>query len=134
MEFEEGGERKETLTAFLYFLTRLYGVVIGGRIRAIRFLNGTNELRVEDIATRDQTKQAIASHKFEGLACIGLGLMQKVLQPFVFSDEPWTEGKPRQLRQLERPLLIVVITSGVVTLLPSLSLDLRIRVLSCMYE
>lgn len=136
MEVEEDGRRKAALKDVLYFLARLYGAFSNGmhEIKAVRFLNGTNELRVEDMVTRDQIEQAIASHKFEGPTRIGAGLMQKVLEPLVFSDEPWTEGWPRKLRQMERPLLIVIITSGVVILLPPSSLDLRIRVLSCIYE
>ena len=116
MEFVESGRRKKALIDILHFLGRLYGTVsedIHG-IRAIRFLNG-NHLDADNLRTRDQIEDVIMAHKFRGLAQIGTGLMRGILKPFVFTDDPsWVKGTPKKLRQMERPLLVMVITSGAV--------------------
>ena len=138
MEFLGGGRRKETLRRVLRFLAQLHGALSYGRrgIKAIRFFNSTVEFRADNVQEKADINDLIESTKFEGLTCIGARLMRAILKPFVFEDDPsWVKGTPRKLRQMERPLLIMVITDGAVTLLlPPLSTDLRTRVLSCMHE
>ena len=115
MEFAEGGRRKKELKDVLYFLSRLYGAVTTRGIKAIHFLNDTKTLGANDIATRDQIERVINSHEFKGLARIGTGLHRRILAPLVLI-------KKSGVQRMERPLLVVVITSGVVSFLPSLSL------------
>ena len=120
MEFVESGARKEALKNVLYFLARLYGVVSGGErgIKAVRFLNNDNPLEKE-LKTRDDIDKLIDGHKFEGMTRMGAGLMRRILKPFVY-QEPHVQGTPRKLSEkLERPLLIMVITDGKVTIPPS---------------
>lgn len=133
MVFEQGGERKKALKKVLHFLADLYGAVSDDMrgIKAIRFLNGTDDLCADHLRSNDEIDQVIDGHVFEGLTCIGAGLMRKILKPFVFDPSPVSK-KPRTLRRMERPLLIMVITDGAVTFLPSLSMDLGIM-LSCVY-
>ena len=117
MEFVESGKRKEALIDVLHFLVRLYGAVSGDLrgIRAIRFLNGGHHLLSDNLKRKDDIEKVIKAHKFQGLARIGAGLMREILKPFVFANDPsWVKGTPKKLRQLERPLLVMVITSGVV--------------------
>ena len=117
MEFEQKGKRKNALKEVLHFLADLYGAVSDGMrgIKAIRFLNGVDDLNADHLRRKGEINKVIDGHEFEGLTRIGTGLMQKVLEPFVFTDEP---GIPRKLRQMERPLLIMIITDGAVTLHP----------------
>jgi len=118
MEFEESGKRKEALKDVLDFLARMYGAVSGGQrgIRAIRFLNGSDEddQQADNLKERDEIDRVINEHVFEGVTRIGTGLMQKILKPFVFSEERWVKGTIRKLQQMERPLLVMVITDGAV--------------------
>ena len=123
MEFVEGGRRKEALIDVLHFLTRLYDAVSEGvrGIKAIRFLhggyylNGEYYLIADNLRSREDIEGIMMAHKFRGLTQIGAGLMQEILKPLVFADDPsWVKGTPKKLRQMERPLLVVVITSGVV--------------------
>ena len=121
MEFVESGKRKEALMDVLHFLARLYGAVTEGLhgIRAIRFLNGGHHLMADNLKKKDDIEDVIKAHKFKGLTRIGAGLMREILKPFVFADDPsWVKGNPKKLRQLERPLLIMVITDGAVTFSP----------------
>lgn len=122
MEFEQGGERKKALKKVLHFLADLYSAVSDDMrgIKAIRFLNGTDDLTADHLRSKDEIDKVIDCHEFEGLTCIGAGLMRKVLKPFVFADEPWIRGTPRRLRRMERPLLVMVITDGEVIFLISL--------------
>ena len=132
MEFVEGGRSKKALIDVLHFLARLYGAVSEGRrgIRAIRFLNGGHYLNsghylnAHNLRSRDEIENLIKADKFQGLARIGACLMQEILKPFVFADDPsWVKGTPKKLRQMERPLLVMVITSGVVTFPPQYRLE-----------
>ena len=123
MEFEEGGKRKEYLKTILGFLAEIYSALFNGHrgIRAIRFLNnGTNDnddRTADNMSQRAEIEGVINNHVFdEGLTSIGTGLMKKILRPFVFSDEKWVKGTPRKMRNMERPLLIMVITNGAVSL------------------
>lgn len=133
MVFEQGGERKKALKKVLYFLADLYGAVSNDMrgIKAIRFLNGTDDLGANHLRRKIEIDKVIDCHEFEGLTCIGAGLMRKILKPFVFMDEPWVKGTLRKLRQMERPLLIMIITDGEVTILP-FNYSFRIKVLTCM--
>lgn len=121
MESVESGRRKYTVMEVLHFLGRLYGELSNGMrgIKTIQFLNGANEPRADNLQKKDDINNVIGSHKFNGLRCIGAGLMRKILKPFVFTDDLWVRGTPRKLRQMKRPLLIMVITDGAVTFLPS---------------
>ena len=119
MEFEESGRRKVAVKGVLSFIADIYGAVSGKErgIRAIRFLNGNDELEAGNIMTAEQIDRVIDNHEFEGLTRIGTGLMQKILKPFVFDETvKWGRGSvgARKLKQLERPLLIIVITDGAV--------------------
>ena len=118
MVFEEGGKRKGYLKTILDFLGEIYSALSNGHrgIRAIRFLNGTDDLSVADMYQRDKIKDIIDDHVFDNQTYIGAGLMEKILRPFVFSDEKWVKGTPRKMRNMERPLLIMVITDGEVSL------------------
>ena len=136
MKFTEGGRRIDALKDVLYFLARLYGTVSNDMrgIKAIRFLNNTTQLKIDDLTTKHQIDSVINSHNFEGLTRIGAGLMRHILKPFVFEDDPsWVPGTPKKLQAMERPLLIMVITDGAVTFPSPSSIDLRIRVLIYMY-
>ena len=136
MEFVESGRRKETLINILYFLARFYGTVSEGMrgIKAIRFLNGGDHFSADNLRSKEDIKNVINSHKFKGLARIGVGLMREILRPFVFADDSsWVKGTPRKLRQMERPLLVIVLTAGAVTFSP-FNIDLRVRILTCMVE
>ena len=112
MVFEESGRR--TLKMVLGFLVEMYSAVADGYsgIRAIRFMNGTDDPRTDNIRVRDEVDKVVDNHQFEGLTRIGTSLMVKILEHFVFSDEP---GIPRRMRRLGRPLLITIITDGVVS-------------------
>ncbi|KAF8419520.1 hypothetical protein EV426DRAFT_576873 [Tirmania nivea] len=118
MEFEEAGRRKTAVKGVLAFIADIYGAVSEKQrgIRAIRFLNGNDDLEADNIQTREQIDEVIDNHEFEGLTRIGTGLMQKILKPFVFDDAKWNKSskEARNLKQLERPLLIMVITDGAV--------------------
>ena len=127
MEFVESGKRKEALVDVLHFLARLYGAVSEGihGIKAIRFLNGGQHLKdgqplsVNNLKKKEDIEDVIMAHKFKGLTQIGAGLMREILKPFVFAHDPsWVKGTPKKLQQLERPLLIMVITDGAVTFPP----------------
>ena len=116
MVFEQDGKRKEALKELLHFLADIYGAVSNGErgVKAIRFLNGADDFDANNLTSRDEINDVIDSHVFEGLTCIGAGLMRKILKPFVYSSEPWIKGTPRKLG-LKRPLLVMVITDGAVT-------------------
>ena len=134
MEFVESGRRKEALINVLYFFARLYKVVSGSMqgIRAICFLNGGGHFNTENLKEKDDIMNIVNSNKFKGLARIGLGLMKRILQPLVFTDDPsWVKGTPRKLQQMEQPLLVLVITDGRVTF-PLCNIDLRVKILTCM--
>ena len=104
----------------LGFLTEVYSALSNGHrgIRAIRFLNGTDDddRMADNISQKDEIEEMIDNHEFEGLTRMGTGLMCKILRPFVFSDEKWVKGTLRKMRNMERPLLIMVITDGEVSL------------------
>lgn len=127
MGFEQGGKRKEALKRVLHLLAELYGAVSGDTrgIKAIRFLNGEDDLSADNLKTKGEIDRVIDNHEFEGLTCIGASLVQKILKPFVFADKPWVKGTPKKLRQMKRPLLVIVITDGAVTLLPPSSINLH---------
>ena len=120
MEFEEDGKRKEYLKTILGFLAEVYSALSNGHrgIRAIRFLNGTDDddRTADNMSQRDEIEEVIDNHEFEGLTRMGTGLIQKILRPFVFSDEKWDKKTPRKMRNMERPLLIMIITDGAVSL------------------
>ena len=116
MVFEEDGKRKGYLKTILGFLTEIYGALSHRGIHAIRFFNGTDDHSADNIIDRENIEDIIDNHIFEGLACIGSSLMQKILKPFVFSDEKWVKGTPSKMRNMEQPLLIMVITDGAVSL------------------
>ncbi|RPB26493.1 hypothetical protein L211DRAFT_680755 [Terfezia boudieri ATCC MYA-4762] len=119
MEFEEAGKRKVAVKNVLAFIADIYGAVSDKKrgISAIRFLNGNDDLDADNIMTAAEIDKVIDNHEFEGLTRIGTGLMQKILKPFVFDQTvPWNKksGEARKLKQLGRPLLIMVITDGAV--------------------
>ena len=116
MQFEENGKRKEAVKHVLEIIAEVYGAVYGKKrgIRAIRFLNGSDDLKADNIQTREEIDELIDNHVFEGLTRIGTGLMQKILKPFVFNDTVKWDKQPRKPGKLERPLLILVITDGAV--------------------
>ena len=118
MAFEEGGVRREYVKTILIFLAEVYSALSNDHrgIRAIRFLSGTDDLTADNMSQRDEIEDVIDNHIFEGLNCMGAGLMQKILKPFVFSDEKWDKKTPRKMRNMERPLFIMVITDGAVSL------------------
>ena len=118
MGFEDSGKRKCHLKTILTFFAEIYTAHSDGHrgIRAIRFLNGTDDRSADNIIDSKDIEDIIDNHVFEGLTCIGSGLMQKILKPFVFSDEKWVKGTLRKMRNMERPLLIMVITDGAVSL------------------
>lgn len=118
VEFEEAGRRKEALKDILHLLFGLYRAVSDGAHEIkIRFLNGKDDFITNNLKEKDDINEVIDKHKFEGLSCLGTGLMRKILKPFVFRDEKPVKGTPRNLRQLERPLLVIFITDGEVTFL-----------------
>ena len=117
MEFEEAGRRKEYLKIMLGFLGEIYSTLSHRGIRAIRFLNGKDDFTAENMSQREEIEQVIDKHKFEGLTCTGTSLMRKILNPFVFLDEKVVKGTPRKIRNMERPLFIIVITDEEVSLL-----------------
>ncbi|RPB26488.1 hypothetical protein L211DRAFT_680078 [Terfezia boudieri ATCC MYA-4762] len=119
MEFEEYGKRKVAVKNVLAFIADIYGAVSDMKrgIRAIRFLNGKDDLDADNIMTAAEIDKVIDNHEFQGLTRIGTGLMQRILKPFVFDQTvPWNKksGEARKLKQLGRPLLIMVITDGAV--------------------
>ena len=118
MAFEEGGVRREYVKTILIFLAEVYSALSNGHrgIRAIRFLNGTDDFTADNMSQRDEIEEVIDNHEFKGLTGTGAGLMRKILKPFVFSDETWDKRYPRKMQNMERPLLIMVITDGAVSL------------------
>ena len=117
MVFLGGGRRTEILKRVLHFLARLYGALSNGRrgIKALRFFNNTAKHRADYLQDKTDIDNLIESHEFNGLTRIGAGLIRRILKPFVFEDDPsWVKGKPRKLQQMERPLLVMVITDGAV--------------------
>ena len=96
-------------------------------IRVIRFLNGDDDLEADNIMTTGEIDKVIDNHEFEGLMKIGTGLMQKILKPFVFDETvKWDKkgGEARKLKQLGRPLLIMVTIDGAVC--PRVSINLHL--------
>ena len=117
MDCEEGSFRIEAVKKVLTYITHTYDLTTKGRqIRAIRFLNGTDDLNTNNL-TAAEIDRVVDNHKFQGLAKIGTGLMHKILKPLIFAEDAvWDEqGKmPNKLRELKRPLLIIVIIHGAV--------------------
>ena len=119
MEFEESGKRKIAIKSVLSIIAGIYGAVSNKErgIRAIRFLNGNDDLGADNIQTAEQIDKVIDNHEFDGSKKIGSGLMKKILKPFVFDETvKWDKksGRARKLKKLARPLLTLVITDGVV--------------------
>ena len=80
----------------LSFIADIYGAVSNKErgIRAIRFLNGNDDLEADNIMTAEEIDKVIDNHEFEGLTRIGTGLMQKILKPFVFDETvKWEIGR-----------------------------------------
>ena len=77
MEFIESGKRKTALKDVLYFLARLYGAISDEErgIKAIRFLNGDDDVDANDLRNKSEIDALINSHTFDGLSCIGTSLM-----------------------------------------------------------
>lgn len=115
MEFGQGGKRKLALKTILGFLAEICSALSDGchGIRAIRFMNGADDLRAANFKRSDEIDKVVDNHIFEGLTCIGTSLMRKILMPFVFTDEPFVD---RRMRHMDRPLLVMVITDGGVSL------------------
>ena len=114
--FEEGGKRKEYLKIILGFLTEIYSALSHRGIRALRFFSGTGDFTADQMSQLDEIEEVIDNHEFDSLTYTGSSLVQRILKPFVFSDEEWDKKTPRKMRNMERPLLIVVITDGAVSL------------------
>jgi len=130
MSFEEKGDRIKAMKKVLAYLAHVFGLSSKDRgISAIRFLNGSDDLKANNLK-EDQIDSVIDRHEFEGLTKIGTGLMSKILKPLVFAEgEVWNkqDKKPRRLRQLKRPLLIMVITDGAVEGEPHVRLPQAIK-------
>lgn len=118
MEFIQGGERKTALKIILGFLAEIYSAVSDGcrGIRAIRFLNGDDDSTADNIIKKDDIDKVVDNHIFDGLICVGAGLVRRVLKPFVFTGDPPVKGTPRNMRHMERPLLIMIIIDGMVSI------------------
>ena len=119
MEFEEAGRRQVAMKTVLSIIVDVYGAISNKErgIRAIRFLNGNDDLEADKIMTAEEIDKVIDNHKFKGLKRIGTGIIQKILRPFVFDGTvKWDKksGEARKLKQLGRPLLIMAITDGAV--------------------
>ena len=107
------------LKTILNLLAEIYSALSNGHrgIRAIHLLNGTGDRTADNVIHRVDIENVINKYKpsFDG-PTIGASLMEKILRPFVFSDEKWVKGTPRKMRNMKRPLLIMVIIDGEVSL------------------
>lgn len=119
MEFEESGIRIEVLKSVLVLLAEVFeAMTVDGEkkrgIRSIRFLNDNSKMQDKEIG-KDDIEALIDKHEFEGLTRIGTGLMQQILKPLLYK-EGWKKehGIARELKELPRPLLIMVVTDGAV--------------------
>ena len=117
--WRETRQRNEYWNTILGFLAEIYSALSDGHrgIRAIRFLNDNrtadnviHRVDIENIIKQYKSPFAFAN------STIGASLMEQILDPFVFLDEEWVKGTPRKMRNMERPLLIMIITDGAVSL------------------
>ena len=91
------------------------------RIRKITWFNNTKRGRGFDFGKthtnlQESVEQFIDTHEYDGLSRIGSCLMKNILHPLVFAGRRPvnSRGVPHPLQPITRPLLIVIITDGIV--------------------
>lgn len=108
METEQEGLRIETLKKTISEITAIYDLASPTGIRSLKFLNSNSGLR--NIRSTNWKKR-FDDHDYRGMTRIGTALKQKILNKFVFGT------------QMEKPLLIILITDGEVRLPQSVAMD-----------
>ncbi|KAF3931935.1 hypothetical protein ABW20_dc0101229 [Dactylellina cionopaga] len=101
MAFEENGERIKDLKAILAKVAYASSLFDQDGI-SLRFMN--SDFQQNHIKTEMQVTQAVDQISFKGLTPLGTSLKAKVLEPLVL--------QPARNRQLQKPVLVIVITDG----------------------
>ena len=102
----EDSQRKKALKKFVDHITEIYSMANESGILAMRFMNSME-------GKRDWTKKSqeyLDHHKYRGMRRIGTELKKKILDKFVTRN-------PNQ----SKPLLVLIVTDGVVCLSPNIS-------------
>lgn len=104
MKSEEGGERIPTLQKAVKIIAQMYSLVAepGRGILAIRWFNSREG---PNMVTEEAANTLVSSHHYGALTRIGSALKSKVLTPFLYNAT------------LEKPLLVMIVTDGEVSLL-----------------
>jgi len=107
MIYEENGARKETLIQFVDHITEIYSMANESGILSMRFMNS---YRSKENWTGKSKDYLDHHNNYGGLERIGTALKERILDPFVI-------GNPNQ----SKPLLVIIVTNGVVCLSPNIS-------------
>ncbi|KAJ3258544.1 hypothetical protein HK103_003504 [Boothiomyces macroporosus] len=101
MQFEDGGERIETLKTILSRVAQI-GTLFDDDGIAVRFFNG--DQLGDNITNAKKVDNLIAKTEFVGITPIGTNLESKVLAPMVYEAV--------SKRAFKKPLLVFIITDG----------------------
>ena len=106
MSYEEDGTRIAILKGVLSIINNIYRRAAEPKtgIRAIRFINNYDD---QDYFL-EEPSELIAGHYFGGTTKIGTELHKRILKPLVLGEAP-----------MKKPLLIMVITDGAVSVIPT---------------
>ena len=102
---EENDARKETLIEFVDHITEVYSMANESGILAMRF---TNSDQGKENWT-GESKDYLDHHSYGGSTRIGTALKERILDRFAI-------GNPNQ----SKPLLVIIVTNGVVCLSPNI--------------
>ena len=106
---EEAGQRKQTLVQFIDHITEIYSMANESGILALRFMNSGGGKE----NWTGKLENYLDQHNYGGVAMIGTELKKKILNKFVI-------GNPNQ----KKPLLVLIVTAGIVCLSLSISKDI----------
>jgi len=106
MIYEERGARKETVTRFIDHIMEIYSMANESGILAMRFMNNYRGKK----NWTGMSQEYLDQHSYGGLSRIGTALKERILGRFAI-------GNPNQ----SKPLLVLIVTDGVVCLSPDIS-------------
>ena len=106
---KENSQGKKTLIQFIDHITEIYSMANESGILAMRFMNSR---RGKNNWT-GKSQEYLDCHSYGGVARIGTELEKKILDRFAI-------GNPSQ----KKPLLVLIITTGIVCLSPNISRDI----------
>lgn len=98
MKYDEGGVRIKTLQKILNNIADVYGLARENGIVTVRFINAPQGKKN---VTPKTVRNVIKNHNYGGVTRIGTELKKKIIDKFVSEN-------------MEKPLLIMVITDGAV--------------------